>query len=274
MIKTLYFTFLILLLILFAKCNFTSQSYNTGKLLNPGETLVSVGIGAREFYSIARHDSATSYRLYSYNDSLTFYMPDSFSSKFETIRKQGYSLCLDYRLGVLRTLPFGKGLEIGFHLEGPYQLNAKNVSLEYMGPVLLEFDGRFGFKDNPIGEGLLHHNLGIGWTIGPWIDNGWYAEYAAGWEYQWVIPYANFRAEWLATDFSSIDSLTESYSPYNYEKRSWTTRTAIGISMRIPHWWITPDFIVPEIAVIYPHYSAVSHYGIAYHIALRWLNGI
>jgi len=159
-------------------------------------------------------------------------------------------------------LPFGKGLEIGFHLEGPYQLNAKNVSLEYIGPVLLEFDGRFGFKDKPIGEGLLHHNLGIGWTIGPWIDNGWYAEYAAGWEYQWVIPYANFRTEWLATDFSSIDSLTESYSPYNYEKRSWTTRTAIGISMRIPHWWITPDFIVPEIAVIYPHYSAVSHYGI------------
>jgi hypothetical protein len=273
MIKTLHFTFLIVFLILFAKCNFTSQSYNTGKLLNPGETLVSVGIGKRGFYSIARRDSvlSTNYRAFGNHDTL-FY--DSVKSEYDTNRSQALSLCLDYRLGVLRTYPFGKGLEIGFHLEGPYQLNPKNVTSLYVGPVLLEFDGRFGFKDKPLGKGLLHHNLGIGWTIGPWIDNGWYAEYAAGWEYQWLIPYANFRAEWLATDYSTIDSLTESYSPYHYEKRSWTTRTALGISMRIPHWWITPDFIVPEIAVIYPHYSAVAHYGIAYHIALRWLNGI
>jgi hypothetical protein len=250
---------------LFVGCNFTTQSYNTGKLLNPGETLLSAGIGKREFYSISAHDAA---------GNLLVSMPDSFVTKIDTSREQYFSACIDYRLGVLRKFPFGRGLEIGFHLESPYQLNPKYSADAYLGPVLLEFDGRFGFKDKPIGKGLLHHNLGLGWTIGPWIDNGWYAEYAAGWEYERLIPYANFRAEWLATNISDFNDITESYSPYRYTKRSWTTRTAIGVSMRVPHWWISPDFVVPEITLIYPHYSAISHYGIAYHIALRWLNGI
>jgi hypothetical protein len=273
MIKTLHFTFLIVFLILFAKCNFTSQSYNTGKLLNPGETLVSVGIGKREIYSIARRDSIIRYHLYS--DSMPFPVIDSFMSKYDTSRQQTTTFCLDYRLGVLRTYPFGKGLEIGFHLEGPFQYNpGSNFSFGYRGLVLLEFDGRFGFKDMAFGKGLIHHNLGLGWTIGEWIDNGWFAEYAAGWEYKWMIPYVNFRAELLATDPSVNDSLTESFTPYQYQKRSWTTRTAIGFSAKIPHWWLTPDFIVPEITVVYPHYSAIAHYGITYHIAFRWLNGI
>ena len=260
-------------LLLFSEsCNFTTQSYNTGKLLNPGETLVSVGIGKREFYSIKTNYSVVSYHPYS--DSTPFSVPDSIISRFDTTRNQGYSFCLDYRLGVLRTLPFGKGVEIGFHAEGPYQMDTRYENAANIGPAILEFDGRFGFKEKPIGKGLLHHNLGLGWTIGPWIDNGWYAEYAAGWEYKWLIPYANFRAELLSTKISDFDSLTESYSPYQFEKRSWTTRTALGISMHVPHWWISPDFLVPEITVIYPHYSAVSHYGVTYHIAMRWLNGI
>jgi hypothetical protein len=271
--KTVHFSMIVVFLVLFTKCNFTSQSYNTGKLLNPGETLVSVGIGERGFYSIARRDSIIRYHLYS--DSMPFPVIDSFISKYDTSRQQATTYCLDYRLGVLRTYPFGKGLEIGFHLEGPFQYNpGSNSSFGYRGAILLEFDGRFGFKDKPLGKGLVHHNVGLGWTIGEWIDNGWFAEYAAGWEYKWMIPYVNFRAELLATDPSVNDSLTESFTPYQYQKRSWITRTAIGFSAKIPHWWLTPDFIVPEITVVYPHYSAIAHYGITYHIAFRWLNGI
>jgi hypothetical protein len=253
------------LIVLFDKCNFTSQSYNTGKLLNPGETMVSLGVGKREFYSITSKDTL----IAKVNEP-----PERVSlvGTNDTIRKQLYSVSLDYRLGVLRKLPFGKGLEIGFHLEGPYQINTNHTI--NLGPALLEFDGRFGFIDMPLGKGLLHHNIGLGWTIGPWIDNGWYAEYAIGWEYAWIIPYADFRAEWLSTNISDSDSLTNSYNPYTFEKRSWTTRTALGISMRLPHWWFLPDFVVPEISVIGPHYSAVSHFGLAYHVALRWLNGI
>ena len=241
-------------------CNFTTQSYNTGKLLNPGETLTSIGVGKREYYSIESPQL-----FYSSNSSL------------DTIKSYDFSLCWDYRLGVLRTLPFGRGVEIGFHLEGPTQFNpdSNNISLgAFKGAAILEFDSRFGFKDICLGRGIFHHSIGLGWGVGAWIDNGWFTEYAAGWEYKWITPYANFRAELLPTDPTQADSLTESYTPFKYEKRSWTTRTAAGISMHVPHWWISPEFIVPEITVIYPHYSAISHYGITYHVGFRWLNGI
>jgi hypothetical protein len=244
-------------LFLFTGCNFTSQSYNHGKLLNPGETLTSIGVGAREYYKIEQKDA-----------------PTSISNKTDTVKYQWLSLCLDYRLGVLRKYPFGKGMEIGFHLEGPTQYATTKYGSLYLGPPILEFDGRLGFNDFVLGKGLFHHNMALGWTIGAWIDNGWYAEYAAGWEYKWLIPYANFRAELLATDPSTADSLTESYTPFKYQNRSWTTRTALGVSIRIPQMRFLPDYISPEISTIYPHYSSVSHYGITYHVGLRWLNGI
>ena len=162
-------------------------------------------------------------------------------------------------------------------MEGPNEYNpdSSNANLGlFKGPAVLEFDSRFGFNDFCVGKGLLHHNIALGWGIGEWIDNGWFAEYAAGWEYKWILPYANVRVELLPTDPTQEDSLTESYTPFKYEKRSWTTRTALGISMCLPHWGIMPDFVVPEITAIYPHYSAISHYGITYHIGFRWLNGI
>ena len=267
-----------------ALCNFTTQSYNTGKLLNPGETLAGIGVGKREYYSIKRRDTLK-------NNSQSF--------SYDTVRSKDLSLCLDYRLGVLRTCPLGKGIEIGFHLEGPNQFNPDTTVSsvgEFKGPAVLEFDSRFGLNDLCLGKGLYHHNFSLGWTIGSWIDNGWFVEYAAGWEYKWLIPYTNIRAELLPTDPSGDDSLTESYTPFKYEKRSWTTRTATGVSIRLPHTFsvrfpyiiflplprfivihlphIIPDFLCPEISVIYPHYSAISHYGITYHIAFRWLNGI
>jgi hypothetical protein len=247
----------------FTGCNFTSQSYNYGKLLDPGATLLSIGAGVRQFYKVKWADTIL--------DNTPAYAKD-------TTVYNSLSWCLDYRLGILRKLPFGQGLEIGFHLEGPVQYNptdsiAKNGL--YLGPMALELDCRVGMKDFTLGKGIFHHNVGLGWTVGEWIDNGWYAEYAAGWEYNWLTPYVDFRAEWAATDPTSVDSLTESYTPFKYERRYWTTRTAAGVAIRLPHIiFLLPDFISPELSVIYPHYSGISHYGITYHIGLRWLNGI
>jgi hypothetical protein len=253
----------VLLALFVAGCNFTSQSYNYGKLLDPGATLVTVGAGSRKFYAVRWQDTL--------QDSVMSYRKDT------TIHSR-LSLCLDYRLGVLRKLPFGQGLEVGFHLEGPVQYNPTDSIAktgEYLGPMALELDCRLGIKDFSLGKGIFHHNVAVGWTIGEWIDNGWYAEYAAGWEYQWLTPYVDFRAELLATDPTSDDSLTESYTPFKYEKRSWTTRTAAGVAIRLPHIsFLLPDYVSPEVSFICPHYSGISQYGITYHIGLRWLNGI
>jgi hypothetical protein len=259
--KRLFFGLPIIFLCLsFAGCNFTTQSYNFGKLLDPGSSLVTVGAGGRQFYKVAWHDTGSG----AYRKDTTVY--------------QDLSYCLDYRLGILRKLPFGLGLEIGFHLEGPVQYNPIDKlgrQGQYRGPVALEIDGRMGMKDFSLGKGLFHHNAGLGWTVGQWIDNGWYAEYAAGWEYKWLLPYAGFRAEWVATDPTSSDSLTESYTPFEYEKRSWTTRTSVGVAIRIPHVLpLLPAYISPELSFIYPNYSGMSRYGITYHVGLRWLNGL
>lgn len=247
-----------------AGCNFTSQSYNFGKLLDPGSSLVTVGAGGRQFYRVHWHDTAVQNATVTLKDTTVF---------------QNYSLCFDYRLGILKKIPFGQGLEIGFHLEGPVQYSPTDsigkLTGEYLGPAALELDCRMGIKDFSLGKGIFHHNAGVGWTVGQWIDNGWYAEYAAGWEYKWLIPYIDFRAELLATDPTSVDSLTESYTPFEHEKRSWTTRTAIGVAIRVPHiFFLLPAYISPELSFVCPHYSGISPYGITYHIGLRWLNGL
>ena len=225
--------------------------------------MVTIGAGQRQFYKVLWRDSVAQNTTVRTSDTTVY---------------QGVSICLDYRLGILRKLPFGQGLEIGFHLEGPVQFEPTGSwaqSGEYLGPAALELDSRFGFKDFSLGKGILHHNMALGWTIGAWIDNGWYAEYAAGWEYKWLTPYVDVRAELVATDPTSDDSLTESYTPFKYEKRSWTTRTAVGVAIRVPHiFFLLPAYISPELSFIYPNYSGISHYGITYHIGLRWLNGM
>lgn len=253
---------LFVIVCLFAGCNFTTQSYNYGKLLDPGASMVTVGVGARQFYKVKWSDSVAGSTIVNRNDTTVY---------------TGPSLCWDYRLGVLRKLPFGQGLEIGFHLEGPIQFtptDSMGKQGEYMGPAALELDARMGLKDVNVGKGIFHHNVCLGWTIGAWIDNGWYAEYAAGWEYKWLTPYVDLRAELLATDPTSDDSLFESYTPFLHEKRSWTTRTAAGVSIKLPHlFFLFPSFISPELSFICPHYSGMSQYGLTYHVGLRWLNG-
>jgi hypothetical protein len=260
--KSIFTGLAILVGLFFAGCNFTTQSYNYGKLLDPGASMVTVGVGARQFYNVNWKDSISG------NTTI---------NRYDTIVRTLPSICWDYRLGILRKLPFGRGLEIGFHLEGPIQFtptDSMGKQGEYLGPAALELDARMGLKDFNLGKGIFHHNVCLGWTIGAWIDNGWYAEYAAGWEYKWLTPYVDLRAELLATDPTSDDSLFQSYTPFLHEKRSWTTRTAAGVSIKLPHlFFLFPSFISPELSFICPHYSGMSQYGLTYHIGLRWLNG-
>jgi hypothetical protein len=232
-------------------------------LLDPGATTVTLGVGGRQLYKVLWRDTVV--------DDNPSYLKD-------TTVYQYPSLCFDYRLGILRKLPFGQGLEVGFHLEGPVQsdpTDKKGKDGLYLGPAALELDCRFGFKDVVLGKGIYHHNTGIGWTVGQWIDNGWYAEYAAGWEYKRLNPYLNFRVELMATDPMSSDSLTESYTPFKYGKQLWNTRTAAGVAIRLPKvFFLFPDLISPELSFVYPHYSGMSKYGITYHIGIGWLNGM
>ncbi len=228
-------------------CNFASHSYNYGKLLNPGESMITLAGGGRDFHQV-----------------WSGFDPDS----ADTALTHFATFVCNYRLGVLDARPLGEGLEIGLHLEGPVQLHS------FFGVPLLEFDLRMGFRGFVLGNGLYHHNAGIGWTVGPWIDNGWYVEYAAGWELERIIPYASLRGIIAATDISESGSDIFDDDFFVSHDRSAHARLAVGAALKIRRLPIVPDLLAPEISIIGPGYSIVKEIGVTWHIGLRWLNGI
>ena len=105
-VRSIFHSAALLPLFALGGCLITTQSYNHGKLLNPGERMMTQGFGWRYSSRYLPHemweDSAGLPWLRTVRDSTRF----------------GWcAYTFDYRVGVLRKYPFGKGLETGFHLE-------------------------------------------------------------------------------------------------------------------------------------------------------------
>jgi hypothetical protein len=239
-------------------CNFATTSFNLGKLLLPGESMFTVSAGKTSSYTLDRQedwvrDPNTGIgKLDTLNDTSTYFGP---------------SAAIDYRLGVLSKYPFGKGVEIGFLIEYPVQMS------RYRAPPLLQFDARLGLPMMDLGRMAYHHNMDIGWIVGGWVDNGWFAEYAAGIEIGKVIPYGNVRITRTPTDiFNDEEDVFEDEFLMHHNRR-WNVRGCLGVSLQLPRWPIVPDFIVPEFAVLYPN-ALLKTPGISGHIGLRWQYGL
>ena len=234
-----------------------------GKLLNPGESMATLAVGGQPWYNV--RDSSGD--IFSSSD--TGIRPTYLGRYFKRIRTykgQDFSYCYDYRLGILDKYPLGKGLEFGFHFEAP-------APSEGGGSLLLDIDLRSGLPPAVTKNAVFHHNISLGWTVGIWVDNGVYAEYAAGLEYKYFIPYTNLRLLCTATDitgdmwFFSGNNFLQKHSQF------WNIRQCLGCAIKIPRLPVLPDYVVPEVTLGYPNYNRFEHVGFTYHIGLRWLNG-
>jgi hypothetical protein len=250
-----------------SRCLFTAHSFNHGRLLNPGETLISLGTGGRTIHYVETEiDSDYVYDTIAFEGS---YVPVDTSR--DTLYARLLTASLDYRLGILRTYPLGRGLECGFHLELPLVIKKGAVYGSEI-PVL-EFGLRTGLPSFPLYRSICHHNIGIGWSIGQWVDNGWFAEYAISCERARVMPYIGGRVTLgpsLPLEQGEFDLEGDFFNGHN---RTLIGRITAGASISLPRLPILPDFITPELCVLYPNYTNIQPAGFGAQMGLRWLNG-
>ena len=232
----------IISLLLQCNCFYALQSFNHGKLLDPGETKTTYAMARRPFIGVTQ---------------------GSYSAPPETLTVVDIAVSLDYRLGVLAKKPFGQGLEVGFHLEHPA---ARSFPL-------LEFDGRVGLPALIAGSLLYHHNVGVGWMVGQWVDNGWYIEYAGGFETSFLMPYANVRAILSPTPTDNMNFSINTPFLANHQG-SGLIRGALGCTIKLPRIAIAPDYIIPEFSVVYPDPWNPARVTWSYQIGLGWYNGL
>jgi hypothetical protein len=254
-----------------------------GKLLNPGESITTIGLGDQPWYK--RRDTSVATSKYdtimwkpNYLMDSTGYPPgydstgrliyprDTTIWKRKTDGRQS-SFCFNYRLGILDKYPLGKGLEFGFHMEAP-------VPSEGGGSMVLEFDLRSGLPPAVVGNAVFNHNVGLGWMVGMWVDNGWYAEYAAGLEYKHLVPYTSIRLLYTATDLTGDQFAFENANFFKKHSQYLNIRQCLGCAIKIPRLPVLPDYIVPEMTLAYPNYDRFQSVGFTYHVGLRWLNGL
>ncbi|MBD3344268.1 MAG: hypothetical protein GF401_04310 [Chitinivibrionales bacterium] len=238
-------------------CNFATQSYNTGKLLSPGESLFGGGFGGRDYYEIKNHSPV-----------LTEIENTSSETFADTLEQRWFSFCFQYRLGILPEKPLGGGLEIGLHGEYPAQF------AEDYGLPIVEFDSRLGLPPVYSKRFGYFHNLSIGWTVGAWIDNGWFLEYAGGIDGAHFNPYATFRILLVATDILTNELDFNDENILRQKDMGWNVRIAGGCAVDLPTIRFLPDKLIPEVCLIFPDYSKIKNIGLTYHLGIRWQYGI
>lgn len=253
-------------------CFVATQSFNHGKVLKPGEGMLTIGLGRRRYHILDEHwesEEVVVFDTVSTDPMVidTGYTWSEYSVPDDTSLSTKFCGSFNYRLGFLDRYPFGKGTELGFHVEIPSQ------SYSFYGLPLLEFEARCGLTGFVLFEGVFHHNVSAGWAVGGWVDNGWFAGYTASVERTHFISYLNTRLQLQATDFTKYE-FVDREDFLDRHDRIFNIRHAAGISLKLPRMVVLPDYITPELSIVYPHYSALRHVGFAFHVGFRWLNGI
>lgn len=213
-------------------CHVGSQSFQHGRVLDPAERMLGIGVGKRTFCDVPKADPD---RLDNDHDSTIspITTPDSLF-----FAGQGYSA--HYRLGVLEKYPFGYGMEMRIHLEYPAQL-ARLHGLPYF-----ECLANMGLR--PVGSltNNMFHSLGIGAGAGMWVDNSWIVEYALGLEKGFMGPYVNIRGVLTGTDLSDRDLSIHNRSLLQEHNQNGFVRIAGGMMLGLPKLPLLPSHVCPE----------------------------
>lgn len=269
--------YLLLLISLFihSGCFITTHSYNHGKLLDPGERLITMGVGYKYSTRVSKNERDSIIGI----DTSFFNQPITESVLyFDPTRFGWLNFALNYRVGVLRKYPFGKGLETGFIVEaamrGNQEINydnEKSTEIEFYSPPLLEIDTRLGLPDITIKKGIYHHNVNWGWIIGQWIDNGWFLGYAAGINLEYAIVYCSFRYHIMGTDKLYDDFDDDFFRKHN---RKHGIRIQLGSSFKLRiNESILPEYITPEFSLMFPNYTHVQPVGFSFSVGISWKPG-
>ena len=170
------------ILLSLSSCLFTSQHFNTGKILLPGEKVNSYGLTRGPLYfcdgDLEKDSKGHSHCVEYESDWGVEHISESSVPSFS----------IGWRLGVRESWGPLTGVDFGYHIEFP---------------GTLDFDVRWGLPNFKIPN--FYHNVSTGWGIGAWADNNWFVEYAAGYELLGrYILYANFRETWLSTQFADL----------------------------------------------------------------------
>jgi hypothetical protein len=234
-------------------CLYTTHHFNTGRILEPGETSVALGYGKAHFLEEGCPDN-----YYQYQDSQdSAGRPDIcrlYENDFYTGAPQAPSradtvvpiqikeittpkFSLGYRLGVRKQWGPLTGIELGWTMEAPTN------------PVTVEFDLKAGLPLPGAWKAAAHSVTG-GWGIGMWSDNTWFLEYAASWVGGKHTLYGNYRWSNLATQPQDLES---SFDDWKFiHRRRLINQASAGWIYRLPEMVILPDYIGPQGTVTTP----------------------
>jgi hypothetical protein len=229
-------------------CLYTGHHYNNGRILSPGNTAVTVGYGSDKAYSLHcpdRHvleqDSAGVFECIPMRLGILGTDTETEDTLTPGTRYQsGSKFSLGYRLGVRG--PWGPftGAELGWHLEAP------------TAPITAEFDFKLGLPN--ASSVKYFHSVSLGWGIGVWVDNSFFAEYAAARSFgqgeEAHTLYASYRATYLATQpFELMD--TEEELRFQSHRRL-VQQASLGFHWSLPGIPILPDYFSPQITATTP----------------------
>ncbi len=248
-------------------CYYSAHSYNHGKLLDPGNSMFTFGVGGTS-QSIVNEDAYTSYEYFESVDGVDVTADSNLTS---TIWR---SLALNYQLGVHDKYPFGGGIEIGILFEGQYYRSNADGGVRSDILPSLDFNTRLGFKDVVTEKSIFQHNIELGWTTGMWLDNGFFVGYAAGWEFEWMIPYCGVRAVLMPTNLLKNEYLPGEDEFWAYSNRKFNLRLAMGVSLKFTKRKFIPDYITPEFTLTGPNGSPHERVNGHFHLGFRWTNGL
>jgi hypothetical protein len=226
-------------------CLYSSHHFNTGRILAPGNTAVTIGYGhmnlnqadCREFEGwYAETDSLDVTRCVQWNRQPGDTAPRR-TMKPEIVETSLPRFSLGYRLGVRG--PWGPftGVEMGWHLEAPTN------------PGSAEFDLKFGLPT--AGAKRFFHTASGGWIVGMWSDNSFFGEYAAsrafGTGYDAHALYGSWRLTRLATQPDEVFVTdTTTGMPSFGTRRRWANQATVGFHVRLPAIPIIPDYLSPQ----------------------------
>ncbi len=240
---------------LLSGCLYSTGHFNTGKLLEAGQSNTLVGIGKVHNVSFVcpegndwhSYSDTTGYNcLRSRFDGLPSIDSGSLPKqrKWETLPKIGF----EYRLGIFNAFGPFLGADFGMHYEAP------------TAPISAEFDIRIGF---PSPKNLdINHTLSAGWGIGLWADNSYFLEYALSKEWKKFLFFSNYRLTYLATQAADLQRTSDSLRFFRNQKS--INQISFGAKWDWPEIFLLPDFIIPQIIVTYPIALVDDSYGYAY----------
>lgn len=227
-------------------CLYTTHHFNTGRLLEPGQTAVTFGYGHAPLFSADcanRNDEvvtdSTGTRCRDVNRGFgdNTIQQDTTSRDPLLTRQTVPKGSFGYRLGVRG--PWGPftGVEMGWQFEVPTN------------PMSIEFDMKLGLPV-PAGHPALHHSLSAGWIIGMWADNSWFSEYAASRAFGEHALYGNYRVTYLATQPLEVSRFAAKGHFGNSNR--FAHQASLGFYWKIPEIFLIPDYFTPQVTVTAP----------------------